>query len=332
MVRKSPTRYLIASLVLYCALWVLVPRARFIPAALSDLDSAIKHAHQPWATVLTIFGIILLSSATAVFVAAQMWIIYSFSGLRLGFKQSLLWLVGCLAASAGTVSLMLWQIDIVGKLHRLPTAAEVIFIMGMLRGTPLSMVVFLLIMLAAASVGYAVSLRIKDKNLLLPVVMFAAAIDFWTVTIGPVSHILAKHPEVVQAVSMPIPRAGTGAFIPATMMGPGDALFMALVFAAVMRSGLNGRRNFWFVFTFVTLAMLAVQMGILSQFPGLVALAAAVVLANWGQFRLTRQEKISTAIVGLVLIASLPLVWHFLRPCEPPEKPHAPVRAPRSRP
>lgn len=314
MVRKSPKSHLVGSLIAYCALWVLVPRARFIPAALSDLDSAIKHAHQPWATFLTILGIVVLSAATAVFVAVQMWIVYSFSGLRLGFKQSLLWLVGCLAGAGGIVWLMLWRIDIVGKLHRLPTAAEIVFIVNLMRGTLPSMALFVLIMLAAASLGCMVSLRIKDRNLLLPVVMFAAAIDFWTVTVGPVSHVLAKHPEIVQAVSAPIPKAGAGAFVPATMMGPGDALFMAVVFAAVFKFGLNGRRNFWFVFAFVTAAMLAVQMGILPQFPGLVALAAAVVLANWGQFRLTRQEKISTAIVGLALVASLPLVWRLLGP------------------
>lgn len=314
MVRKSPSSYLVGSLIVYCALWVLIPRARFIPAALSDLDSAIKHAHQPWATMLTILGIVVLSAATAGFVAVQVWIIYNFSALRLGFGQSLLWFVGCLAGVGAVIWLMLWRIDIVGKLHRLPTAAEIILITNLMRGTLPSIAVVVLTMLAAASLGYMVSLRIRDRNLLLPVVMFAAAIDFWTVTTGPVSRMLARHPEIVQAVSAPIPRAGTGAFVPATMMGPGDALFMALVFAAVFRFGLNGRRNFWFVFGFVTLAMLAVQMGLLPQFPGLVALAAAVVLANWGQFRLTRQEKISTAIVGLALAVSLPVVWHLLRP------------------
>jgi hypothetical protein len=154
---------------------------------------------------------------------------------------------------------------------------------------------------------------VRDRNLLLPVVMFAAYIDFWTVTRGPVSAVLEKAPEVAMAVAAPIPAAGTGVFVPMTMVGPGDFLFMALVFAAVHRLGLNGARNYWFVFAGMTLGMLAVLFGLLPALPALVVLAVSVVAANWGKFKLTRQEAVSTAIVGLVLLASLPLVWSALR-------------------
>jgi hypothetical protein len=83
----------------------------------------------------------------------------------------------------------------------------------------------------------------------------------------------------------------------------------------------------------MTIAMLLVLTGALNYAPALVALAIAVVAANWGQFKLTRQEKISTAIVAALLLASLPLVWYVLRPRELPKKPPAPpIAAPRSHP
>jgi len=333
LTRKSPVWYLAASLLAYFALWIGIPKARFLPAILHWIDAALRHSREPLSTVLSICGIIILSIPTIAFMAAQISVVYYFAKMRLGFRGSLLWLVGCLAGLAVVVAVMVWRVDAVAKLHRLPNLREIGFIMGMYRPGLLKMVMYAIILLTASSIGYMVSLRIKDRNLLLPVVMFAASIDFWTVTAGPVSSMMSHAPEIVTAISAPIPQAGTGSFVPAIMMGMGDQLFMAVVFAAVHRLGLNARRNFVFVLVAMTLAMLAVLMGLAPFLPALVALAVAVVAANWREFKLSRQEKISTAIVGVVLLATLPLVWHILKPkTEIKAKPATPIAAPRSRP
>lgn len=333
MSRKSPVWYLIGSLLVYFVLWIGVPKARFVPALLGHLDYAVHHAHQPMATILPIVGIILISIPTVAFMVTQMSIVYYFAKLQTGLRAGLLWLAGCAAGLALIVGVMVWRIDAVGKLHRLPTVREIGFIVAGHAGTLLGMLLFALILLTAASIGSLISLRIKDKNLLLPVVMFAATVDLWTVTVGPVSSAMQHAPEVVKAVSAPIPQAGAGAFVPTVTMGPGDPLFIALVFAAVHRLGLDARRNYKFIVVLMTAAMLCVMLGFVPFLPALVVLAVAVVAANWGQFKLSKQEKVSTAIVGLVLVTSLPLVWHALKPQEMPRKPsRPPVSAPRSQP
>ena len=330
MSKKSPVWYLLACLIAYFALWIGIPKARFLALALESIEAASRHAHQPMAILLSVLGMIIVSIPTVTFLAAQIGVVYYFTKLRLGLKGGLISLASCLAGLALIVAIMCWRINVVGQLHRLPNLREIGFIMGMYHPGILKLLMYTVILLIAASIGYLVSLRIKDKNLLLPVVMFAASIDFWTVTVGPVSSVMKHAPEIVNAVSAPIPQAGTGAFVPATMMGMGDPLFMAVVFAAVHRLGMNSRRNFVFVFVAMTLAMLAVMMRFVPFVPALVALAIAVVAANWREFKLTRQEKISTAIVGVVLFAVVLGMGQLAKPPDKPKKPNpAPISAPR---
>jgi len=328
--KKSPVPYLAASLIAYFALWLAIPKAHFLVAIIDAIDTGMPSAHQPLATILAICGVLVLSIPTVTFMAAQISVIYYFSKQKLDLKGSLLWLAGSLVSLAGILIYMLWRVDVVARLHRLPTAQEIGYIVGNSPFDTAKMLMYGAILFIACSIGCLVSLRVKDKNLLLPVVMFAASIDFWTVTVGPVSSMMKHMPDIVSAVSAPIPKAGTGAFVPAVSMGMGDPLFMALVFAVVHRLGMNGRRNFGFVCVIMTVAMLAVMMGGLPYLPALVALAVAVVAANWREFKLSRQEKISTAIVAVVLLASLPLVWALMRSMNSPKpKPPAPVSAPR---
>lgn len=333
MTRKSPAWYLLASLLAYFALWICIPRARFLAVALSSIDAAMRHAHQPMASLLPVCGMIILSIPTITFMAAQICVVYFFTKLKLGLKGGLISLLACVAGVAGVVTIIISRMDVVSKLHRMPNLQEIGFVVGIYPPGLLKMLMYSLILLTAASIGYLVSLRIKDKNLLLPVMMFAASIDFWTVTAGPVSSAMARAPEIVKAVSAPIPQVGTGAFVPAVMMGMGDPLFMAVVFAAVHRLGLNPRRNLVFVFVAMTLAMLAVMIGVVPYLPALVALAIAVIAANWRQFKLSKQEKLSTALVAVLLAATMPLVWHVLKPkTAAKHTQQAPISAPRSQP
>ena len=69
----------------------------------------------------------------------------------------------------------------------------------------------------------------------------------------------------------------------------------------------------------MTLGMLAVLfIPVLPYLPALMVLAVAVVAGNWREFKLSREEKISTAIVGVLLAVSLPVVWYALKPAPAP--------------
>ncbi len=287
MIKFSPVCSLIASVLAYVILWLATPNIGFLPAP------------------------VLLVLTTVVFIAVQVAIVYFFASLKMKWWQNLAWTFVCVGI---TIMILTTIASHVGS------EIKVADYYGLLR-IPMSLAV----MFAAAGIGCAVAERVKDRNLLLPVVMFAAYIDFWTVTRGPVAAILQRAPHVAQIASVPIPQAGVGKFTPVSLVGPGDFLFMALVFAAVNRLGMNGRRNYWFVFGAMTFGMLAVVLGIVNFLPALIMLAVAVVTANWNQFKLTRQEVISIIAVGLLLIGSLPLIWHVLTPKA--EKPRSAVSA-----
>lgn len=325
--KKSPVLPLVAVVLVYLVLWLVVPKATFLPTAVNWLLKSSSHLHKAPAIALQTLALLIMSIPTIIFMAIQIGIVYCFTRIKMNLPRTLIALAASLGCAYGLMSVIVWHSGAVKIVHRALTFREKLFVVGN-HITPITMFYFICIMAAAISLGYLVSLRVKDRNLLLPIVMFAAYIDFWTVTRGPVSHMMKKAPEVVNAVSTPIPHAGAGAFMPATMIGPGDFIFMALVFAVVHRFAMRPSRNYWFVFGAMTIGMLAVSIGLLPMLPALTVLAIAVVGANWRSFKLSREEKISTAVVGLLLLASLPIIWSAFKPQvkSGPMKNHAPAQ------
>ena len=332
--KTSPVVYLAAAMAAYAALWLLIPRATFLPVIVQLVEAAMPFATGHSAFYLSFVGAVVVLAPTLGFMCSQVAIVYFFTKIRLSLWQCLLALVVCLIVAEGLLSLVIWQSRIPAQLGRYPGFREQLLIMGIYYG-PLKIPLTLALIVASASVGYLVSLRIKDKNIILPVVMLAAYIDFWTVTRGPVSVVLEHAPEVVEAVSAPIPQVGTGVFMPATMIGPGDFLFMGLIFAAIHKLGMNGVRNFWFIYAATALGMMAVMLGLIPWLPALVVLAVAVVAANWREFKLSRQEKISVAVVAAILLISVPIVWSVFRPHVEKalkQTPKTPITAPEHKP
>lgn len=304
---------LLLSIAAYLLLWLLIPRATFIPNAINLITGAVAHAQGPARFALLVSGACISALPIIVFMTAQISVVYVFARFRMNWYQAVLIIIACLGMIVGLLNIVIARIHIISLLHHYPNFRQLSLIMANYNGF-LKMPMTLFMMLAAGGIGYLVSLRVRDKNLMLPVVMFAACIDFWTVNFGPVANVMQNAPEVVRAVSAPIPAAGAGAFAPVSIIGPGDFLFMALVFAVVHRFQMNPRRNLIYVSIMMSLGMLAVVFGLLPFLPALIMLAAAVVAANRREFKLTREEKISTAIVGILLAASLPLVWFVLKP------------------
>lgn len=311
--KNSPGLCLAASILAYFALWMAVPKATFMPALVNLINTALPFAHGPAVIILNLAGAVLFVAPTVAFMVVQLAIIYFYAKIRMNLAQVAAVFVVCVAGVVLLIVLMVWQSGVPAKMHRWPNTRETLFILSVYPSL-LRMPMFALIMLVAASIGYAVSLRIRERSLLLPVVMVAAWIDFWTVTRGPVAAALKKAPEVVGAISAPIPHAGTGQFVPSAMIGPGDFLFAGLVFAAAHSLGMRPARNFWFVFVGMTVGMLLVMTGVLPYLPALIALAISVIAANWRQFKLSKREAIYVAVVGVLLMASLPLIWSLVAP------------------
>ena len=149
----------------------------------------------------------------------------------------------------------------------------------------------------------------REPNILLPVGLFAAMVDFWGVNWGPVSKAIAKAPGVVAAVSVHVPTPVPG--LPGTTIGVGDFVFMALFFGILYRFSMNVKGAFWLGYALLTLAMAVVMITNLSV-PALVPMALAVLVMNMRQFKLSRDELRSTAIAGVFLAAIMVIMTVFV--------------------
>lgn len=299
MSRKQAVRFLILTIAAYLAIFYIVPHV-----------SVKTHPGQLAVIVLT----------TIVFMGLQIALVRWFAELRLSVKTVLpiflvviaLFLVGFLLIANGQRDRLLHLAKdpgIIAVLKR-PSISSYSLLYTGYNGWLVPFMSLLLIA-GATSTGYLVSFLLRERNIVLPVAVFAGFTDFWTVSVGPTAKMIKHAPHIVQAVSAPIPTPGAGHITPISFIGPGDFIFLALLFGAICRLGMNLRRTYWFVFPLLSLGMLGVIVGgaifrLNTGFPALVLIAIGVILANIGEFRLQKSEiKAIVVVVGIILALAL---------------------------
>jgi len=164
---------------------------------------------------------------------------------------------------------------------------------------------------ACLFLGMFVSRIIRDRNLLLPACLMAAAADILSVGWGFTGHALQEAPSLVAKLSVAVPEIGSAPpvggpprFPLLATMGVGDLFFLALFFAAAARHGLGLRRTFCYVFPLVVAAMVLTVTDLLpwQGVPGLPFICAGFLVANRGSFQLSRSEWINVAVVAAILV------------------------------
>lgn len=162
--------------------------------------------------------------------------------------------------------------------------------------------------------GVLVAMLIKDKNMILPIAVFLAGFDMFLVfsPMGPTAKIIEAQPEVFQSIAMSVPaprpmgpEAPTGAAVqPMAFVGPADLFFVTTFFVCLyrfkMRVAATAR---WLVPVMAAYLLVVLLPTGLSMLPALVPIGATVLLVNRGEFKLSRDEAIGTALaVGLAII------------------------------
>lgn len=168
------------------------------------------------------------------------------------------------------------------------------------------------LILGAVGLGAMVSWVVREKNILVPAIPLAAAIDTLTVFApkGAVRQIAEKAPEVIEKASVAITASPTAVgevtrIIPIALIGVGDFVFLTLYLACLYRFGLRVRATAIGLFAVLWLYLMVVAVGIMPALPGLVPMAVVVLAVNWREFQLSRQEKLAsvltvTAVLGLI--------------------------------
>jgi hypothetical protein len=181
--------------------------------------------------------------------------------------------------------------------------------------------------------GAAVACIIKDRNLLLPIAFFLAAFDVFLVLtpLGFTQAIIKANPKLLASIAYTVPKVvaqphpTTGPLRPYAFIGPADFLFLGMFFVALHRFGMRTRETLWFIVP-TLLAYLAVviflgdvHLGRLSlgALPALLPIGAVVIAVNFREWKLNQEERLSTAVIGLLAIGLV--VFGMTR--KPPKEP-----------
>lgn len=230
---------------------------------------------------------ILLLGIVLVMMLLQLALVQSVVLLGLTPKRSALWALLCAVAYGGGFVVMAYVL----KSH--PPLPVVYGMVGLHQ---------LMLMLLAVFLGVTISYIIRERNLLLPVVIVAALVDFWNVYVGPLGHVVATRPDIIDKVTVRMPAPAPG--MPVPMIGMGDFVFLGLYLSVIFRYGMRVKGTFWLGYALMTITMLAV-LTIGLPVPALVPMALAVIIANVGLFKLKREEMLATILVSFIVLALL---------------------------
>ncbi len=152
--------------------------------------------------------------------------------------------------------------------------------------------------------GALLATLIKDQNLVVPIAIFLACLDMFLVfsPFGVTQVVLKEMPSVLPSIGAQIPISATsdpltGKVAAGSFAGPADFMFLAMFMVALFRFNLKARRTVMVVIPTLLVYMMAVGIYKIAL-PALVPIGICVLLVNWKEFKLTKDEKISTALVA----------------------------------
>lgn len=167
--------------------------------------------------------------------------------------------------------------------------------------------------------GVLLATIIRDRNIILPVAVAGALFDIWLVFAPEgVAHRAVQGPQrIIGAIAFQLPQPqvhSAGGFArPLAYVGPADFMFLTMFFTVLFKFQMKTRQTLWAMIPTLAAYLLVVlvfgneSIGPfrLGALPALVPIGLVVLLVNFREFRLTRQEAIATvlvAVIGFVLV------------------------------
>jgi hypothetical protein len=171
--------------------------------------------------------------------------------------------------------------------------------------------------------GALIASVLSDKNMILPIALVLAILDLFLVftPTGTANQTLSKAPKIFTTVALNVPAVHAVSEAPkpdgarlkaAGYAGPADFAFLSMFFVALFRFRMRTRETlYWVVPTLIGYLALS---GLLhnTPLPALVPIGLVIWIANYREFHLSRDEKITTGVVaGLGILL---LIWGITRP------------------
>lgn len=194
-----------------------------------------------------------------------------------------------------------------------------------------------------AGLGALLATLIKEKNIILPIAIFLAAYDFFLVLTpwGFTQKLLKVAQPAFSKIAGQIPAVTSapthGVAQPQAFVGMADLVFLAMFFIALFRFRMRTKATLYAVVPALFLYLLIVLLfggsevyGFkLGALPAMVPIGIAVLAVNWKEFKLTKDEKLSTIVLAVLAVGFL--VFAATRPKPQAERaPQAAAPAPRA--
>lgn|GEM_PF-1080588 len=164
--------------------------------------------------------------------------------------------------------------------------------------------------------GALLATLIKDKNLFIPITICLALLDVYLI-FAPSSitrFVMEKAPEVLPSMGASIPKVQTtvssapvGQF---ATIGPADFVFLGMLFIALFRFNLRTRQTLLVLVP--TVLVYLVLAAIFGAIPLLPPIVLTVLFVNLKEFKLTKEEWISTGVVSAFFLGVL--IYGLTRP------------------
>ena len=168
--------------------------------------------------------------------------------------------------------------------------------------------------------GVALSRLVRYPNMLGPLAGVAALIDIWGVLLGGIviklltsptsAPLAAKAMAPLPTLGGSAPGAGAGEGLSIASVGTGDFLFLGLFFGVLWAHRMEVRRVERLITPLVTLALLAIALGLVGHLPGLLFIGLGAALPNLKYLRYTREENFAL-LYAAILVALLTAGLYF---------------------
>ncbi len=177
---------------------------------------------------------------------------------------------------------------------------------------------YYLLLLTAVGLGSVLSRIVREKNLLVPVVPFAAMVDVLTVLApgGFVKRVMEQAPEVAERASVAVTAVPSAVetfeqVVPIVIIGVGDFVFLALYASCLWRFQLRVLPTAIGLFVVLWVYLVMVMVDLAPKLPALLPMALVFLAINWREFRLSPQEKLASLVVVSIVIGFIG--WLFWR-------------------
>jgi hypothetical protein len=182
------------------------------------------------------------------------------------------------------------------------------------------------------ALGALLALILKDRNLILPIAIFLALFDMWLVFApeGMVQRTVVRgNSRTLQMMAYQAPQLETkssgGRARAMVFVGPADFVFLSMFFVALYRFKMRTLRTLKVavptlaIYLLVVLIFPDVHLGPISlgALPALVPIGLVVLIVNRDQFRLNKDEKLTTVV--LAVLGTAFVIWRILQPLPPPQ-------------